>query len=274
MMTGEELQMFDLSSKPPVQESGSSSKEMELKTILGRENSLSDSCSTKYGAANYTRKDAAQAEAGKSRKLKKPRRVLHFSDGTLEEYSTEDEEEEESKPDSLAVSDPKALTWGPWIYYWMLYSGSSMLSACDYVGESLANFLGITSPKYQYEIDEYNRAMEEEAKLKEEEEAEMAGWTTTGELSTNTASGETVSTDPTALQSQSPTCTQGQPDIRLPYKRSSDIAEVSSSPSSSSSSYNSPSSSSTSSPSFAANEVKYWMSKVHTKEVTEMSTWV
>ncbi|XP_042893048.1 protein FAM177A1-like isoform X4 [Penaeus japonicus] len=210
MMTGEELQMFDLSSKPPVQESGSSSKEMELKTILGRENSLSDSCSTKYGAANYTRKDAAQAEAGKSRKLKKPRRVLHFSDGTLEEYSTEDEEEEESKPDSLAVSDPKALTWGPWIYYWMLYSGSSMLSACDYVGESLANFLGITSPKYQYEIDEYNRAMEEEAKLKEEEEAEMAGWTTTGELSTNTASGETVSTDPTALQSQSPTCTQGQ----------------------------------------------------------------
>lgn len=38
----------------------------------------------------------------------------------------------------------------------------------------------------------------------------MAGWTTTGELSTNTASGETVSTDPTALQSQSPTCTQGQ----------------------------------------------------------------
>lgn len=36
-----------------------------------------------------------------------------------------------------------------------------MLSACDYVGESLANFLGITAPKYQYEIDEYNRAMEE-----------------------------------------------------------------------------------------------------------------
>lgn len=180
-MTGEELQMFDLSAKLPVQE-----------------------------AADYTRQDAVQAEAGKSRKMKKPRRILHFSDGVLEEYSTEDEEEEESKPDSLAVTDPKALTWGPWIYYWMLYSGSSVLSACDYVGESLANFLGITAPKYQYEIDEYNRAMEEEAKLKEDEEAEMAGWTTTGELSTNTASGETVSSDPTALQSQSPTRTQGQ----------------------------------------------------------------
>lgn len=38
--------------------------------------------------------------------MKKPRRILHFSDGVLEEYSTEDEEEEESKPDSLAVTDP------------------------------------------------------------------------------------------------------------------------------------------------------------------------
>lgn len=43
----------------------------------------------------------------------------------------------------------------------MLYGGSSALSACDYVGERLANVLGITSPKYQYEIDEYNAALEE-----------------------------------------------------------------------------------------------------------------
>lgn len=50
----------------------------------------------------------------------------------------------------------------------------------------------------------------QEAKLKEDEEAEMAGWTTTGELSTNTASGETVSSDPTAQQSQSSAHTQGQ----------------------------------------------------------------
>lgn len=43
----------------------------------------------------------------------------------------------------------------------MLYSGNSALSACDYIGESLANALGITSPKYQYEIDEYNAVVEE-----------------------------------------------------------------------------------------------------------------
>lgn len=55
----------------------------------------------------------------------------------------------------------KTLKWGSWLYYWMLYSGNSALSACDYIGESLANVLGITSPKYQYEIDEYNAAIEE-----------------------------------------------------------------------------------------------------------------
>ena len=55
----------------------------------------------------------------------------------------------------------KSMKWGPWAYYWMLYSGSSALSFCDYIGESLANTLGITSPKYQYELDEYNAAIEQ-----------------------------------------------------------------------------------------------------------------
>ena len=35
------------------------------------------------------------------------------------------------------------------------------ITACDFVGEKLAYFLGITSPKYQYAINEYNRLMEE-----------------------------------------------------------------------------------------------------------------
>lgn len=47
------------------------------------------------------------------------------------------------------------------MYYWMLYTGNSALSVCDYVGEGLSNFLGITSPKYQYEIEEYHRCEEE-----------------------------------------------------------------------------------------------------------------
>ncbi|KAK8718869.1 hypothetical protein OTU49_014407, partial [Cherax quadricarinatus] len=88
------------------------------------------------------------------------------------------EGETDNKPDTLALVDPKSLSWGPWMYYWMYYTGSKTLSACDYVGEGLAHFLGITSPKYQYEIDEYKRCEEEEKAEREEEAAEMAGWTT------------------------------------------------------------------------------------------------
>ena len=35
------------------------------------------------------------------------------------------------------------------------------LKVCDYLGEHLASFFGITTPKYQYEIDEYDRMMAE-----------------------------------------------------------------------------------------------------------------
>lgn len=63
--------------------------------------------------------------------------------------------------DNMVLILQKTLKWGSWMYYWMLYTGSSALAACDYVGESLANLLGITSPKYQYEIDEYKRCEKE-----------------------------------------------------------------------------------------------------------------
>ena len=35
------------------------------------------------------------------------------------------------------------------------------LAACDYVGEHLAHFLGITSPKFALEIEEYHRRLRE-----------------------------------------------------------------------------------------------------------------
>ncbi|KAG0718342.1 Protein FAM177A1 [Chionoecetes opilio] len=127
----------------------------------------------------------AQAEDGRCRSQKKPRRILHFSDGVMEEYSSEEEEdvevEERKKLNAapMTVADPKAMKWGPWFYYWMLYSGGSAVSFCDHVGEGLANALGITSPKYQYELDEYNATMEQEEAEKEAEAAQMAGWTST-----------------------------------------------------------------------------------------------
>ena len=36
-----------------------------------------------------------------------------------------------------------------------------VLSVCDYLGERMASLFGITSPKYQYAIDEYYRMKKE-----------------------------------------------------------------------------------------------------------------
>ncbi len=43
----------------------------------------------------------------------------------------------------------------------------------------MANFFGITTPKYQSEIDEYNRIIEEENKYKAKRLSDFSGWTQT-----------------------------------------------------------------------------------------------
>lgn len=59
---------------------------------------------------------------------------------------------------------------------WISHVSSKALAACDYVGETLADFLGITAPKYQYEIEEARRMQEEEKAEKKAVDLEMAGW--------------------------------------------------------------------------------------------------
>lgn len=66
----------------------------------------------------------------------------------------------------------KSLTWGPWLSYKAWAAGSSALAVCDYLGENLAYFFGITTPKYWYEIEEYKRM--EAQKLEKLKQAE--GW--------------------------------------------------------------------------------------------------
>ncbi|KAL2081796.1 hypothetical protein ACEWY4_021614 [Coilia grayii] len=104
------------------------------------------------------------------RKEKTPRRVIHFSNGeTMEEYSTDEEEEDEREPekkDLLAPVDTSKLTWGPYVWFQMWRAATSTISACDYLGERMASLFGITTAKYQYAIDEYYRIKKE----KEEEE--------------------------------------------------------------------------------------------------------
>lgn len=58
----------------------------------------------------------------------------------------------------------------------VVHAGQRALAAADYLGEKLAYWFGITSPKFQYEIDEFNRMKKEEADRVAREKAEFAGW--------------------------------------------------------------------------------------------------
>ncbi|XP_066282078.1 protein FAM177A1-like [Branchiostoma lanceolatum] len=102
-----------------------------------------------------------------ARKKKQPRRVLHCSDGIYEEFST-DEEDEVDEP----TVDPKTLTWGPYLWFYTTFMAGRGLAACDFLGEKLAWFFGITSPKYQYAIDEYERMKRQDKEEQEEAERE------------------------------------------------------------------------------------------------------
>ncbi|XP_069671518.1 protein FAM177A1 isoform X2 [Periplaneta americana] len=110
------------------------------------------------------------------KKDKPPRKVIHFSDGTIEEYST-DEDESDKSARITSELNPRTLSWGPWIWYQTANVGSKSLQVCDFLGEHLASFFGITTPKYQYEIDEYDRIMAEEEERQQKEELELGGWT-------------------------------------------------------------------------------------------------
>ncbi|KAL1489601.1 hypothetical protein ABEB36_013550 [Hypothenemus hampei] len=99
-----------------------------------------------------------------------PKRSLTFSDGIMEEYSTDEDEKDMSNTTQLA--DASKLTWGPWLLYKTWAVGTSTLSFLDYVGEGLASFFGITTPRYYFELEEYKKRQEEEQKQAEKEK----GW--------------------------------------------------------------------------------------------------
>lgn len=126
---------------------------------------------------------------------KEPKKILHFSDGTLEVYSSSDDEsdkEDDAEPPRSGQAaenqgqnqpnrtpiDPKNLSWIPWMVHYTWWFGSGFVGYCDYIGEKLAWGLGITSPKYYYEIEDFKRQQEEEKERKERMGVEAgAGWT-------------------------------------------------------------------------------------------------
>lgn len=136
-------------------------------------------------ATNEIEENPDQATETQTTKKRVPRRVLHFSDGILEEYSTDEEEQQEQKIQQLeesqrqqaaAVINTKNLSWIPWMVHYTWFAGSTFVTYCDYWGEKLAWFFGITSPKYYYEIEEFKKMQEEEEERKKKLDTEMHGW--------------------------------------------------------------------------------------------------
>ncbi|CAO1416238.1 unnamed protein product, partial [Diamesa serratosioi] len=98
--------------------------------------------------------------------IKTPKRILHFSDGTLEEFD-ENETKEINEPEVEEI-DVKSMTWTPWLIHQASKTGATVLSGLDYAGESLASFFGLNS-KYSSEIEEFKRqqALQEQEDLEE-----------------------------------------------------------------------------------------------------------
>uniref|UniRef100_A0AAZ3NYI8 Protein FAM177A1 n=1 Tax=Oncorhynchus tshawytscha TaxID=74940 RepID=A0AAZ3NYI8_ONCTS len=124
-------------------------------------------------------KEFESVELGDMRmkKQKVPRRTIYFASGeTMEEYSTDEDEEVQVSIAVKTSADPSKLNWGPYFWFYMWRVATSTISVCDYLGERMASLFGITSPKYQYAIDEYYRMKKEEDEEEEEnrlsEEAE------------------------------------------------------------------------------------------------------
>ncbi|XP_077494105.1 protein FAM177B [Amblyomma americanum] len=106
------------------------------------------------------------ADSAASSKQSAPRKLLHFCDGVLEECNSE-EEEPTAAAAATTVVDPRTLPWAPFLLHWALQLGTQALAVCDYLGEHLANWFGITAPKYRYEI-EHGGDDEDDEELKQE----------------------------------------------------------------------------------------------------------
>ncbi|KAH9369355.1 hypothetical protein HPB48_018781 [Haemaphysalis longicornis] len=57
------------------------------------------------------------------------------------------------KPKFTTYEAVRTLPWSSFLLHWALQLGTQALAVCDYLGEHLANWFGITAPKYRYEIE-------------------------------------------------------------------------------------------------------------------------
>ena len=91
-----------------------------------------------------------------------------------------------------------------WVYFILAHENNlniyNSLSYCDFFGEKLAWFFGITSPKYYYELEEYRREQEAEEERAKKEDIEIRGWRETSSAATSaTTEDPPIELDPTKL---------------------------------------------------------------------------
>uniref|UniRef100_A0ABM5FN84 Protein FAM177B isoform X4 n=1 Tax=Pogona vitticeps TaxID=103695 RepID=A0ABM5FN84_9SAUR len=106
--------------------------------------------------------DGNNLGAKTSKEHKTPRKVIYFANGeSMEEYSTEEEDAEENKPEPLI--NTANLSWGGYLRFWALRIAATSFFTCEFLGGKFAALFGLTQAKYQYAIDEYYRTQKKVA---------------------------------------------------------------------------------------------------------------
>jgi len=97
--------------------------------------------------------------------------VKDFNSIIFDKLESDSESEEdlgiEAEPELIV--NTSVMSWPSYLMHYTCLTGSTTLKVADGMGEWLADFFGITGPKYWYIIREYERQKEEEAREKEED---------------------------------------------------------------------------------------------------------
>lgn len=142
--------------------------ELEDKTTLVPLTTTDDEASASEGEDSSARKK-------RKVKKKKKKKIYHRSDFVGEPSSSEDENAVSKSPSVASITDrnPADLDWLLWFWYYIVVASVATFHGAEFCGEKLADWFGITAPKYQYAINEYHRLKAEEEEEEQRERREF-----------------------------------------------------------------------------------------------------
>ncbi|XP_034487109.1 uncharacterized protein LOC117791453 [Drosophila innubila] len=111
--------------------------------------------------------------------LQSNRRMLYFSDGCMEELSSDSDSDAETDVPDKGYDEQlqREMALGPRLRYKASKVGNNILAGIDYVGGGLASFLGITNSKYASELKYHKRAKEQaEAEAEAATDEDLDNW--------------------------------------------------------------------------------------------------